>query len=210
MPWWIIFVYVTNHDMNTPNLFKYSIILSLFFATLQTHAQDQKKYAYQKADFMLMAGHGIGNIWKTYLKQVVNLPGITYDVRSAGPYSLAVEYAVSNRVSAGIHAGYSRITGKYEGYGDSFTDRLTIFSLLARANIHFLRHEKWDLYAGGGVGYVSSKYANTDSDSRDKPGKFGYSGQLGARYLWSSHWGVYAEAGYVGGSFFQLGMTVRL
>lgn len=207
---WIIFVYETFYDMNTSNLCRYAMILFLFFTSLKIHAQDQHKHAYQKGDFMLMAGHGIGNIWKTYLKQVVNLPGITYDVRSAGPYSLAVEHAVSNRISAGIHGGYSRITGKYEGYGDSFTDRLTIFSLLARANVHFLRHENWDLYAGGGVGYVSSKYANTDSDSRDKPGKFGYSGQLGARFLWSSRWGVYAEAGYVGGSFFQVGMTVRL
>jgi len=195
--------------MHTSGKFRIILFLFLFFVFVKSFAQEQKSLSYNKGDFMLMAGHGIGNIWKTYLKQVVNLPGISYDVRSAGPYSLAAEYAFSNRISAGIHAGYSRITGKYEGYGDSFTDRLTIFSMLARANYHFLRHEKWDLYAGGGIGYVSSKYANSDSDSRGKPGKFGYSGQLGVRYLWSSRRGLYAEAGYVGGSFVQVGVTVR-
>lgn len=183
--------------------------ITILFSLIVRSQITKNEISIKKGNYVIMAGHGIGNIWKTYLKQVVNLPGISYDVRSAGPYSLAVEHAFSNRISAGIHAGYSRITGKYAGYGDSFTDRLTIFSILARANYHFLRHKKWDLYAGGGIGYVSSKYANSDSDSRDKPGKFGYSGQLGARYIWSSRWGLYAEAGYVGGSFVQVGVTVR-
>lgn len=182
----------------------------LSFNSLRASAQQNREPYYVKGSSVITIGHGIGNIWKTYLKQAINFPGITYKVSSLGPYALIYEYGFSKRISGGVAAGYSRITGKYSGFGDTYTDRLTIFSLLARANYHFLRREKWDLYAGGGAGYVNSQYANSDAQSkRDAPGEFGYSGQLGGRYLLKDHWGVYAEAGYVGGSFVQIGLSLN-
>lgn len=158
----------------------------------------------------IFLGHGIGNVWKTYLKQVINFPGITYKVTSIGPYTLIYEYGFSKRISGGIAAGYSRINGKYSGYGETYKDNLIIFSILARANYHLLFTEKWDIYAGAGAGYVNSRYNNSDAQSKaDAPGEFGYSGQLGVRYLLKGPWGAYAEGGYVGGSFVQAGITVK-
>lgn len=191
---------------------EFVVAMAACFLFVTNSARAQKaNSAFHKGTWVVSAGHGIGNIWKSYLEDIVNLPGITYKVTSVGPYSFIGEYGISDRFSTGIQAGYSRITGRYAGFGDTFTDRLTIFSVLARINYHLLVREKWHVYGGGGLGYVSSKYDNTGSNSnRSKPGKFGYSGQLGARYMIKSRWGAFAEAGYVGGSFVQAGATISL
>ena len=60
-----------------------------------------------------------------------------------------------------------------------------------------------------GAGYVNSQYANSDAQSKRDAPEFGYSGQLGGRYLLKDHWGVYAEAGY-GGVFVQIGISFKL
>lgn len=174
-------------------------------------AQANKNPVHEKGHVYVSFGHGIGNIWKSYLKQTISFPGISYKVSSLGPYSMVAEYAISNKISAGVAAGYTKITGRYSGYGDEFTDRLTIFSLLARANYHVFQNDRWDIYGGGGIGYVRSQYNNTGSNNgRKAPGKFGYSGQGGARYLFNKKIGVGSEIGYVGGSFVQIGAFIRL
>ena len=185
------------------------ILLSIISITNKAQAQPEKFAVYEKGTSSLVVGQGIGNIWKTFMKQAINYPGISYKVSSLGPLTLIYEYGFGKRISGGLALGYSRITGKYSGFGDEFTDRLTIFSALARANYHFGHSSRFDPYIGIGVGYVRSKYDNSGSNSnRSVPGEFGYSGQLGAKYLFTPHFGVYAEAGYVGGSFVQAGLAV--
>jgi outer membrane protein W len=190
-----------------------SFVCILFIIVLllgsQVNAQTKNFKVYDKGTSSLVAGQGIGNIWKTFMKQAINYPGISYKVSSLGPLTLIYEYGFGKHISGGLALGYSRITGRYSGFGDEFTDRLTIFSALARANYHFGHSGRFDPYLGIGMGYVRSKYDNSGSNSkRSVPGEFGYSGQLGAKYLFTPHIGVYAEAGYVGGSFVQAGLAV--
>lgn len=189
--------------------FVYLFFLSVMLFGNEANSQTKNFDVYKKGTSSLVIGQGIGNIWKTFLKQAINYPGISYKVSSLGPLTLIYEYGFGKHISGGLALGYSRITGKYSGYGDEFTDRLTIFSALARANYHFGHSNRFDPYLGIGLGYVRSKYDNSGSNSkRSVPGEFGYSGQLGAKYLFTPHIGVYAEAGYVGGSFVQAGLAV--
>ena len=190
-----------------------NIILAALGCLLLTKAmaQNEVKPFFERGRSYISVGHGIGNIWKSYLKEVINLPGVSYKVRSLGPYTFIYEYGFSKRISGGVAVAYSEINGTYTGYGENYKDRLTIFSILARANYHFFQKGKWNLYAGGGAGYVNSQYDNSDSQSgRSAPPEFGYSGQLGVQYLLKSRLGLYTEIGYVGGSFIQIGASVKL
>lgn len=193
-------------------LIRYIIYFLILLFPLFSKAQNKNKISTNfKSKVIISVGHGIGNIWKTYLNRIINLPGIRYKIRSYGPYNLIGEYRLNNRISAGVAIGYSEIDGIYSGYGDYFKDRLTIFSILVRANVHFNVRKRWDVYAGGGAGYVNSQYDNSGSQSgRSAPPEFGYSGQIGGRFSINSRWGIYLEAGYVGGSFVQIGGFVSL
>lgn len=187
-----------------------TILVLILSGYINTIAQQTEKTVYEKRQSVISVGYGIGNIWKSFLKEAISFPGITYKVTTTGPLTLIYEYGFSKRISGGVALAYSQVKGKYSGYGDEFIDKLTIFSALARANYHFGKWNKFDPYAGAGVGYVHSKYSNDQSATRNKvPGTLGYSGQLGARYYFSTAVAGMAEAGYVGGSFVQLGLSVK-
>ena len=196
--------------MSLRHAFVLLFCLLLFISNVS--AQQKSGLAYQKCQSVLMAGYGIGNIWKSFLKDAIDgaIPGITYKVTATGPLALTYEYGFHKRISGGVTVAYSQVKGKYSGYGDSFVDKLTIFTALARANYHFGEWKEWDLYAGGGLGYVHSKYANDQSATRnDVPGELGYTLQGGARYYFSTNWGAFAELGYLNGSFGQVGISVK-
>jgi outer membrane protein W len=173
-------------------------------------AQDSTRTAFHRGQSSLMIGYGIGNIWKTFLKDAINgsVPGITYKVTSFGPIALDYEYAINKRFSVGAVVSYSKVQGKYSGFGDSFVDELKIFTALARANYHMGKHPKFDRYVGVGLGYVNAQYANDQSASRnDVPGVFGYSAQLGGRYFFTRNLSAFLELGYVNGSFVLTGAS---
>ena len=187
------------------------IFLCCFFSFLVASVSAQSTdRAYEKGKHVVTVAHGIGNIWKSFLKSTINFPGVTYEVKSLGPLAGMYEYNLTQRINIGAAFIYSKLTGDYSGYGDSFTDELTIFSALCRANYHFLQSPRFDLYAGGGAGYVRSQYSNSGSSTNRKaPGKFGYSGQVGCRYYVLRYLGIYSEIGYVNGSFGQLGASFK-
>lgn len=187
------------------------IICCCFLAfVLQSLQAQPGSRAYEKGQHVITVAHGVGNIWKSFLKSTINFPGVTYKVKSVGPLVGMYEYGLTKRINIGAAFIYSKLTGAYSGYGDSFTDELTIFSALLRANYHFLQSSRFDLYAGGGAGYVRSQYNNSGSSSnRQAPGKLGYSGQIGCRYFVLPYLGLYTEIGYVNGSFGQLGASLQ-
>ncbi|MEJ7625432.1 MAG: OmpW family outer membrane protein [Ferruginibacter sp.] len=183
-----------------------SLILCLCFKSFS-----QSEKAFSKGNSVISAGVGIGNIWKTFLKNAFTYPPGTYNVKTRGTYTLVYEYGFSNRISGGLALGYSDVYGKFDGYGEKFTETLTNYSLLVRSNYHFGKIPKFDPYIGAGLGYYRFKYYNNKPGivNSKVPGSFGYSAQLGAHYYFSRHLGAYAEVGYVGGSIGQLGVTYK-
>ena len=178
----------------------------------QAGAQNDAK-AFEKGSSVISVGLGIGNVWKSFLEDFTSYPDNSYKVSNNGTFSLIYEYGFSKRISAGIALGYYEVEGKFNGAGTGFTfsETLTNFSILARANYHIGKSKKFDPYVGGGIGYFHFKYNNDRPEiiNSKSPGAFGYSAQLGARYYFVPNFGVFAEVGYVGGSLFQLGATYK-
>lgn len=175
----------------------------------QSSAQEVR--AFEKGNSIISLGYGIGNIWKAFLEDAVSYPDNTYKVSNNGTYTLIYEYGVTDRISAGLAVGYSEVEGTFIGFGEKFTEKLTNFSVLARANYHIGKFRKFDPYVGGGIGYYHFNYSNDRPGlvNSKVPGAFGYSAQLGLRYYATPQWAAFGEVGYVGGSLVQLGVTFK-
>lgn len=171
----------------------------------------QNRGAFSKGNHLISAGVGIGNIWKTFLEDVYTYPDNSYKVSSKGAFTLIYEYGLSKRISAGVALGYSKVVGNLNYFGLSYSETLTNFSVLARADFHIGKSQKFDPYFGGGLGYYSFNYYNDKPGliNSKVPGSFGYSAQIGAHYYFIPRLGAFAEVGYVGGSLAQIGLTYK-
>ena len=194
-------------------LFRFRVFL-LFFVTVfylgdSLNAQNFEEKYYPNHRQTIAFGHGIGNIWKSFLEKGVSIEN--YKIKSTGPINLQYDQEVFKNFSVGAIVSYSQIKGSYNNSGFVFSDQLTIFTALARVNYHFIKHKKLDPYLGGGIGYVYSKYQNNlNTKNTNVPGELGYSAQVGINYFMFKKFGLFGEAGYVGGSFFQLGVVANL
>ena len=194
-------------------LFRFRVFL-LFFVTVfylgdSLHAQNFEEKYYPNHRQTIAFGHGIGNIWKSFLEKGVNIDN--YKIKSTGPINVQYDYEVFKNFSVGAIVSYSQIKGNYNNNGFVFSDQLTIFTALARVNYHFIKHKKLDPYFGVGGGYILSKYKNNlNTSSTNIPGELGYSAQVGLNYFIFNNIGLYGEVGYLGGSFFQLGVVANL
>lgn len=188
---------------------KRSLLVSCLLLCVIHNSYAQNDRAFSKGNSIISAGFGIIDTWKIFLERANDYS--TYKVSSKGTFTLVYEYGFSKRISGGIALGYSKVIGKFDGFGQ-FPESLTTFSILARSNYHFGKFRKFDPYIGGGIGYQNSQYYNNNPilDNAKIPGAFAYSGQLGAHYYFIPCFGAYAELGYVAGTLAQLGLTLKL
>lgn len=194
--------------VNRLQFFLFIMVIQFSFGTL-VNAQSSSKKLAKKHNQTISIGHGIGNVWKTFLEKGVSIEN--YKIKSVGPFNLEYEREVFKNFSVGAIISYSQIKGSYNYNGFSFSDQLTIFTALARVNYHFIKHKKLDPYVGGGCGYIYSKYQNNlNTSSTNVPGEFGYSAQAGLNYFILNNVGLFGEVGYLGGSFVQLGFVLNL
>ena len=183
-------------------------IVIIFFLWGSIKAQKIEKKYYQNNRQTISLGHGIGNVWKSFLEKGVNIDN--YKIQSTGPINVQYDYEVFKNFSVGTIVSYSQIKGSYNNNGFVFSDQLTIFTALARVNYHFIKHKKLDPYLGVGGGYILSKYKNNlNTSSTNIPGELGYSAQVGLNYFILNNVGLFGEVGYLGGSFFQLGVVAN-
>lgn len=199
---------------------KKGLLLSTLFICLvsaKSFAQDEGG-AYSQGSSSVSIGYGFGNIWKSLFKLAGAFSDGSYKVSATGPVAFVYEYGATDKISVGIALGYSQVKGKYNDPSypdDNYEESLTNFSALARANYHFGSSEKFDPYLGIGLGYYNFKYKYKDASGTSDvgtfaiPGAFGFSGQLGAKYYFTSSVGLYAEIGYVGGSIAQVGLSFK-
>ncbi len=205
----------------------YSTILSLSLILTSNLANAQ---AFDEGKSYVSAGYGIGSYFASLYNSIKNSTGVTgYKVTSLGPIYGKYEYAVSEHIGLGINFAYLGNKISYEkteddGNGNVDTykwklDRTTV-SFLARMNIHFGDHEKFDPYWGFGVGYrtanwkssyevVSTNSANTVAPTTVTLGgtfPLGFETTAGVRYFIIPSLAVYAEAG-LAKSYLQLGLT---
>jgi outer membrane protein W len=198
-------------------------------ATTASFAQDGDA-AFQKGSSSLSIGYGFASPYKSLFK-LGNIfstdPTTTTKLSSLGPIGVTYEYGVADKISVGLQIAYGTIknvTTDKDGLGAGkdyiFTQKMNQVSAIARVNYHFSSSEKFDAYGGLGLGYGNFKFTTTSNDPTDNaadfalfsikvPGALGITGQLGAKYYFSSNIGAYAEIGYLAGSFAQLGLTFK-
>ena len=193
--------------VNRLRFFLFIIVVQFFFRTVVI-AQSSSKKVVEKYTQTLSIGHGIGNIWKSFLEKGVITEN--YKIKSTGPINVQYDCEIFKNFSVGAIISYSQIKGSYNNNGFVFEDQLAIFTAFARVNYHFIKHKKLDPYLGVGGGYVHSKYQNNlNTSNTNVPGELGYSAQLGLNYFMFKNFGLFGEAGYLGGSFVQIGFVLN-
>lgn len=194
--------------------------------SVKTFAQDGEG-AYQKGSNIVGLGYGFLSPFKTLFKNLYPATGVTYKYTAFGPVGLTYENGISAKISVGGQVAFSTLKNvrtEKDGLGAGkdyvVTQKLNQVSAILRGNYHFGNSAKFDPYIGLGLGYANFKFTSSSNDPTDTPsdlalfnisvpGAFGFTGQLGARYYVSSNFGLYAELGYLAGSFAQLGVVLK-
>ncbi|WP_044173634.1 hypothetical protein [Flectobacillus major] len=169
---------------------KLAVTLIIFISALiagQVHAQ-----AFQQGDKLLNLGLGLNSYY------------------SGGvPFGASFEVGIDDDLSVGANVDYLS-TSNY-GY------RFTALYFGGRGSYHFnrilnIKDEKFDLYAGAGLGYRSFSWADSYAGiSIDAYGSGIYLGaHLGAKYYFSDTTGAFAELGAVGSTNARIGVGFKL
>ena len=178
-------------------LLKLTALLAIFtLATAPTQAQDM-----QTGARFIQAGVGLGG-WATYSSQtpilsVSYMQGIKDDFLNG---QLAVGGSIGYK-----SASYNSI------YSYNWTWRYTFVSGRATWHPNFIQSEKFDAYAGIGLGLLMVNFDSAgDTYAVDASGSsIALTGLIGARYAFNENWGAYAEIGDNLGSL-NLGVSYKL
>jgi opacity protein-like surface antigen len=200
---------------------KVLLVVVLGLTGMIAKAQDEDMAWGGQGTKVVNAGYGVGSIWKTLFKLTAGFSNSK--TTAMGPVALGFEYGVSEKIGVGVQFGYGSVKnvstdpGANSNGGDLITtEELKSFQVFARGNYHFGQSAKFDPYLGLGLGYGNFKYTIKDNDTGydptsvfSVPSAFIYSGALGAKYYITSNIGIYAELGYVTGSYFQGGIAIK-
>ncbi len=219
--------YLCKIKNQNPFLQMKKVLFSIAILAISTGAFAQDAdVAFTKGSSNVSLGYGFLSPYKTLFKlsSFFGGSGVAEKFTSTGPIGLTYEYGISEKVGIGLQLGYATMkntqteaNGLGAGKDYVISQKLTQFSAIARGNYHFGNSAKFDPYVGAGLGYGNFKYTVKDNDtdptdvlpSISIPGAFGITGQLGARYYFTSNIGAFAEIGYLAGSFAQLGLTAK-
>lgn len=174
----------------------------------------------------VQVGYGFGNLMQGVFEAYTAQVG--YSNSAVGPMFLKYEYAISDKLGFGLNIAYASTTADYkETYYDNNSNqshqynakiKYNAYSFLARINWHFGNSKKFDPYWGIGLGYrsYSFKYTSDAPDYADDEGAsfeaifpLGFEATVGARYLFTDNFGVYAETG-LAKAVVQFGLVLRL
>jgi hypothetical protein len=173
---------------------KLLLLATIILASFASKAQ------YQKGDFLLNAGLGLG-----------------YYYGPGGGVSLLVsgEYAFTDKLTIGGYLGYSTATYNY-GFG-GYKLNYNFIDFGARGSYHFselfgITNEKLDIYGGAFLGYVVSSYTYNGSTLTGYNDAYGGNVRTGifagARYYFAPKVAAYGELGY-GIAPLSVGLTFK-
>ncbi len=145
---------------------KYALLSLLLFISSTLFAQEKsntevENVCIHKDNITFSVGYGAPSIVRTYLK--LKNAHADFKIVGWGPYMFKVDYMLRNKWSIGLNFTYnfSRISWMDDGYDTVIHGKRPYeygieaedFSLTCRANYHFIRNKKMDVYAGLGAGY---------------------------------------------------------
>ena len=145
-----------------------------------------------------------------------------YKFSGFGPAFLSYERGITDNIGVGASISYSSYGAKwikdYTVQSYDYSYRWTTLAIMARGAYHFnVSNDKFDPYAGVGLGFMKFGYKWTTEDPTFNEANnnvslgtpFGYQIFAGARYMFSDKIGGYAEVGY-GLSVANFGLTFKL
>lgn len=149
----------------------------------------------------LFLGLGFPNIARLVLDNVPE--GASSGI---GPIVLAYQSGIRNKLALGAQIGYTSATSGEvfwsdpSGQSNAYRWAVSLVTIIAKADYHYLKSTRSDLYSGLGLGYGIASVGTTGS--RDPKattltgGGFTWSVNLiGYRYMFSDKLGAYAELG---------------
>lgn len=138
----------------------------------------------------------------------------------AGPFTLAYQYGLLNRLAIGVQAAYSTGSTAPVSYTDdlgqthSYSAGYSVFALSLKADYHYLKNKKIDLYSGGSIGYGKANAKITGDANIQLPSSIEdivlAVNVLGARYMFTPHFGAFAEAGIGTLGIATFGLSAKL
>jgi opacity protein-like surface antigen len=193
--------------------------LILFIATVAS-ASMLNAQVFEQGSNHVNVGYGFGLGSGRLLKAYNTYDG--YKFSGFGPAFLSYERGVTDNIGVGASISYSSYGASWiqKSYLSSYnySYRWTTLAIMARGAYHFnVRNDKFDPYAGIGLGFMKFGYKWTSSDPSFNEANnnvslgtpFGYQIFAGARYMFSDKIGGYAEIGY-GVSVMNFGLTFKL
>jgi opacity protein-like surface antigen len=193
--------------------------LMLFIASTLT-ASMLNAQVFEEGSNHLNLGYGFGNGYGRLLNAYNAYDG--YKFSGFGPAFVSFERGVKDNIGIGASISYSSYGASWiqKSYLQSYdySYRWTTLAIMARGAYHFnVSNDKFDPYAGVGLGFMKFGYKWTSSDPNFNEANsnislgtpFGYQIFAGARYMFSDKIGAYAELGY-GLSVANFGLTIKL
>ncbi|MGM0479961.1 MAG: hypothetical protein ACQERC_12140 [Bacteroidota bacterium] len=192
------------------------VIVTIFLLpSAETRAQ-----AYRQDQVYLNAGVSFAFDW---FRPTVGNFWNDYNYSFTPPIIVSVEKGLSEYFSAGGYIAHRSYGWSYrDQFNFKYEDRYRRMSFGARISFHYvsflnkhldlgLPEEDLDLYLTGALGINTTKKSITRPDEKytNRDVGFNLGGILGARYFFSSNFGVYLEAGPGGLGFANGGITLK-
>lgn len=211
---------------------KKSLLLIAAFCGLSFFARAQESTnpfngGFSQGRLLLSAGVGTGNLLNVISNQLVTGNRLHYTKTPL--LFFKGEYAINKNFGVGLNYAQAGFDLNYRRPTDSFFEAQTnnkipvemavkyhTWSVLARANYHFLPEKQFDVYIGMGIGYRHNSFTVSDND----PGKnwnislpaipsMGLDATVGVRAYIIPALAVYGEFGMAKG-IVQGGLTLSL
>lgn len=178
------------------------IFAFLFYFAAAVQAQSNST-AFQNGDNLLNIGIGLGSPFF----------GTGYSSSLPVNPTIFFEHGVTDEISIGAQASYASSKYDYSYFGDPYSFKESATYIGARGSYHlgqvFDLDSRWDVYAGGSLGYVVVSVKDNAGYSAAAASAVGYGGFAGARYFFNGKAGVYAELGYQSLSFANIGLALK-
>ena len=172
---------------------------------------------FEQGSNQLNLGYGVGLGYGRLLNAYSANQG--YKFSGFGPAFLSYERGITDNIGVGASISYSSYGAKWiDNVIYDYSYRWSTLSIMARGAYHFsVSNDKFDPYAGVGLGFMKFGYKWTSNDPTFNESNqnvslgtpFGYQIFAGARYMFSDKIGAYAEIGY-GLSVANFGLTFNL
>ncbi len=209
---------------------KITINLSLIVAivSLSSILNKANAQAFEEGKHYISIGYGhqVAGV-KTIFKAYDSYDG--FSIKGFGPVLAKYEYGISDKVGVGICLGYSGAsinwtedvqvynnqTEQYETKRYEYGYKNTKITGVARVNWHLGNHDKIDPYLGLGLGFKSSKFNLSTTDTDFNGGSLDFKGlpvamsaSFGCRFYFTDNIGAFVEVG-IGHGFGQGGLQFK-